>query len=43
MLLLVLGKGKTMFDGVVNAIRMKLTTSRTFNNGNVLLNYEPTA
>ena len=40
---IILGHGKTMFEGVVDAVRMKLTSSRTFNNGNVLLNYEPAA
>ena len=35
----VLGKGRTMFDG----IKEKLTKTRTFGNGNVLLCYEPMA
>jgi dihydrofolate reductase len=33
----VLGKGRTMFEG----IEEKLTKTRTFGNGNVLLCYEP--
>ena len=36
-----LGSGRTMFDGVSRAIRLKLLGSRTFHNGNVLLRYEP--
>lgn len=39
----VLGKGKTMFDGIKNMITLKLTRTRTFGNGNVLLCYKPTA
>jgi dihydrofolate reductase len=39
----VLGKGKTMFDGVTAVLRLKLTKTRTFGNGNVLLCYEPAA
>jgi len=38
----VLGKGKSMFDGVKGNLTLKLTSSRTFGNGNVLLCYEPT-
>jgi dihydrofolate reductase len=37
----VLGKGRTMFDGVKEMLRLKLTKTRTFGNGNVLLCYEP--
>ncbi len=37
----VLGEGRTMFDGVAKKIPLKLTRTRTFNNGNVLLCYEP--
>jgi len=36
----VLGKGKTMFEGIREKIRLSLTKTRTFNNGNVLLCYE---
>jgi dihydrofolate reductase len=35
-----LGKGRTMFDGLKEKLPMKLKSSRTFNNGNVLLCYE---
>jgi dihydrofolate reductase len=38
----VLGKGKTMFDGVNKRLNLKLTSTRAFGNGNVLLCYEPT-
>jgi dihydrofolate reductase len=37
----VLGKGRTMFDGVTARLAMKLTGTRDFSNGNVLLSYEP--
>jgi dihydrofolate reductase len=37
----VLGGGKTMFEGVKDRFSLRLTGSRTFKNGNVLLNYEP--
>jgi len=37
----VLGKGKTMFEGVRDKLHLKLTKSRVFGNGNVLLYYEP--
>jgi dihydrofolate reductase len=40
---IVLGKGRTMFDGIVNKLPMKLTKTRAFGNGNVLLCYEPVA
>ncbi|HEX9933901.1 MAG TPA: dihydrofolate reductase family protein [bacterium] len=39
----VLGKGKTMFEGIQNRLALRLTTTRTFGNGNVLLCYESTA
>jgi dihydrofolate reductase len=39
--LVVLGKGRTMFDGVTEKLRLKLTKARAFGNGNVLLCYEP--
>ena len=38
---IVLGQGRTMFDGVKNKLNLKLTNTRTFKNGNVLLTYEP--
>jgi len=37
----VLGTGRTMFDGVKDRFRLKLTKNRTFSNGNVFLCYEP--
>lgn len=37
----ILGKGKTMFEGVREKLALKLTRTRTFGNGNVLLCYEP--
>jgi dihydrofolate reductase len=38
----VLGTGRTMFDGLKGRLALKLTSSRTFANGNVLLCYQPT-
>jgi len=38
---IVLGSGKTLFDGVEKRLTLKLTNTRTFGNGNVLLCYEP--
>jgi dihydrofolate reductase len=38
---IVLGNGRTMFDGITQRPTLKLTRSRTFGNGNVVLNYEP--
>ena len=40
---IVLGRGKTMFEGVKQKLQLKLANSRTFNNGNVLLHYESAA
>jgi len=37
---IVLGKGRTMFDGVKENLRLKLIKTRAFGNGNVLLCYE---
>lgn len=37
----VLGKGRTMFEGVHQMLSMKPTRTRTFRNGNVFLTYEP--
>ncbi len=39
---IVLGKGRTMFDGIKERLALKLKQSRTFGNGNVLLDYEHT-
>jgi dihydrofolate reductase len=38
---IVLGQGRTMFDGVKEKLAMKRRKARTFSNGNVLLCYEP--
>ena len=40
---IVLGEGRTMFDGIKEKLPLKLTKTRTFGNGNVLLCYEPVA
>lgn len=37
----VIGKGKTMFEGVKDHFTLKLTKTRVFGNGNILLTYEP--
>ena len=37
---IVLGSGRTMFDGVKDKLRLKRTESRSFGNGNVFLCYE---
>jgi dihydrofolate reductase len=37
----VLGKGRTMFEGISDKMTLKLTKTRVFGNGNVLLTYEP--
>jgi dihydrofolate reductase len=39
----VLGRGRTMFQGVEERVPLRLTKTRTFSNGNVLLCYEPLA
>jgi dihydrofolate reductase len=39
----VLGRGRTMFDGVKAQLALQRTRTRTFGNGNVLLCYEPMA
>jgi dihydrofolate reductase len=36
----VLGKGKTMFDGIKEKLPLKLTKTRSFGNGKVFLRYE---
>jgi dihydrofolate reductase len=40
---IVVGKGRTMFEGVKRKLPMKLAKSRAFGNGNVVLFYEPAA
>jgi dihydrofolate reductase len=37
----VLGSGKTLFDGMNSSLKLKLLTTRTFTSGNVLLYYRP--
>jgi dihydrofolate reductase len=37
---IVIGKGRTMFDGVSRKVNLKLANERRFKNGNVLLTYE---
>ena len=39
----VLGQGRTMFDGIKERLHLKLTKTRTFSNGKVFLCYEPIA
>jgi len=39
----VIGRGRTMFEGVKERVSLKPTKTRTFGNGNVFLCYEPTA
>jgi len=36
-----LGNGRTMFEGLKEKLTLKLKSSRTFGNGNILLCYEP--
>jgi dihydrofolate reductase len=38
-----LGKGRTMFDGIKEKLALKLTKTRAFGNGNVMLYYQPMA
>jgi dihydrofolate reductase len=40
---IILGQGRTMFEGIQERLPVKLTKMRTFGNGNVLLCYEPRA
>ena len=37
----VLGQGRTLFAGITQKLALKLTKTRTFGNGNVLLCYQP--
>jgi len=39
----VLGSGRTMFEGIKEKLSLKLTMTRPFRNGNVLLRFEPLA
>ena len=38
---IVLGDGRTMFEGVEDSLNLRLTRTRTFGNGNILLCYQP--
>lgn len=38
---IILGAGRTMFEGLKKRLNLKLGRSRTFGNGNVFLSYEP--
>ncbi len=38
---LVLGGGRTMFEGLTQPLNLRLASARSFKNGNVLLTYEP--
>lgn len=38
---IVLGQGRTMFEGVKKRLELKRTSTRTFGNGNTVLTYEP--
>lgn len=40
---IILGKGRTMFDGMTDKLNLTLTKSRTFGNGKVFLSYVPRA
>ena len=40
---IVLGRGRTLFDGSAQKLSLRLIKTRVFDNGNVLLCYEPTA
>jgi dihydrofolate reductase len=37
---IVLGSGRTMFEGLKDRMKLRLATSRVFRNGNVVLSYE---
>ena len=39
----VLGSGRTMFDGIKAKLDLKLTKTRTFSGGKIFLSYEPLA
>ena len=38
---IVLGQGRTMFDGIPEKLRLKPAQTRTFGNGKVVLCYAP--
>ncbi|MFZ1083144.1 MAG: dihydrofolate reductase family protein [Candidatus Kryptoniota bacterium] len=37
----ILGSGKSLFNGIHDRLKLKLLKTKTFSSGNVLLNYEP--
>jgi dihydrofolate reductase len=37
----ILGEGKSLFEGIINKLELKLIKTRTFQSGNVLLYYQP--
>jgi dihydrofolate reductase len=37
---IVLGQGKTLFEGMKDRLNLKLTSTRAFHNGNAVLSYE---
>lgn len=39
----VLGRGRTLFEGLQERLNLRLTNSRVFGNGNILLCYKPVA
>ena len=39
----VIGQGKTMFDGVKEKVPLELKKTRSFDNGRVFMRYEPVA
>lgn len=41
MIPVVLGKGRTMFEGIQKKLPMKLSNTRAFANGNIVLSYKP--
>ncbi len=41
MIPVILGKGRTMFEGIKSKLALKLSNTRNFRNGNVLLCYKP--
>jgi dihydrofolate reductase len=40
---IILGGGRTLFEGIKKPLDLKLTSTRAFKNGNVLLTYKPAA
>ena len=40
---IILGKGRTMFEGINEKVNLRPTTTRTFANGKIFLSYEPIA